>query len=56
VRDVRHAVVVENQPRLELSLRLGELGVRDALAHHQIQLASQRSFNGGERRAVGGGD
>ena len=56
VRDVRHAVVVEDEPRLELSFCLGELGVRDAVARHEIQLAGQRGFNGGERRAVGGRD
>ena len=50
MRDVRHAVVVEDEPRLELRLRLGELRVGDAVAPHAIELLEQHRFD--RRRAA----
>ena len=50
VSDVRHAVVVEDEPGLELRLRLGQLGVRDPVARRQVQLADERALR--RRRAA----
>src|SRR5207249_222693 len=56
VRDVRDAVVLEHQARVQLRFGFHQFGNRDAGARDARDLFEELTFDGRERRAVGGGD